>query len=332
MKKSILLILYIIFNLSLFSEENNEKTVIGIAPPFMKVKNVNTMFFHRQFIFEFLSDFPETIYDLEILSPSNSENEIDYLSSCISQGFKFEVDYIIITKVYSIDENVFFEFNVLNPYNNRIVFSKFYDNANIPNINEFLIDTSEKIVRLLSLKEFPKIKQKGHFVSKKNEDKTKNLVEDKTFYKHEVFVMHGFFKNTPRVMSFLSCYMGYNFTPFNFFNIEASFFFGEGYKENNFSFDNINLNSFYLGGYGSFCFFIPGIVQPGISLRFEVSYIINDIVCFSIPLDLGIKFFVTKENVLRISSSFQFNYLNTTTLEWDKNFIIGIMVGYARKI
>ena len=50
------------------------------------------------------------------------------------------------------------------------------------------------------------------------------------------------------------------------------------------------------------------------------------------PDAIEIKIFVTKENAIRINSSFQFNYLNLFNVTWEKNFIIGIMVGYARKI
>ncbi|HPO48749.1 MAG TPA: hypothetical protein PLO89_00345 [Spirochaetota bacterium] len=333
MKKIFIIFLAVFIYLNLFAEEeSNEKVIIGITPPFMRNKNVGSIFLNRQFIFEFLSNFSENRYTAEILTPDFSENEKDYLRNCIETGVKFQADYIVTSKVYSIEDTLFFEFNLLNPYNNSISISKLFSKSGMENLGDFLYEISESLSRIINEKELKKIKNKTINLKKNTGDKTDRVVEDKTFYKHEVFVMNGFFKNNPKVMSFLSLYTGYNFTPFNFFCVEGGIFIGGGYKENDFSFDKMNLKVFYVGGYGSFGFFIPGIVQPSINLRFEFSYIFQDIVSFSIPVDLGIKIFINKEHAIRINSSFQFNYLNLFNVLWEKNFIIGVMVGYAKKI
>ncbi|HOV15708.1 MAG TPA: hypothetical protein PK771_15575 [Spirochaetota bacterium] len=332
MKKTFFFIFYFFILFFTFAQEVKEKIVIGIAPPLIRNKNVTTIFMNRQFIFEFLSLFPDNIYDVEILTPKVSENENEYLNNSFNEGFKIEVDYIAVSKVYIVNNKIFFEFNIINPYNNIVYFSSLYSKTMTENMNDFLLEITDKIIKSINQLKLEKIKNKNSNIKKKNIDNVDKIVEDKTFYKHEVFILNAFLKNTPKIMSFLSWYIGYNFTPFNFFNVETGLFLGTGFKENEFSFDKIGINDFFVGGFGSVGFFIPGIIQPSINLRLEFGYIVNDIAFFSLPVDLGIKIFVTKENVIRINSSFQFNYLSFNSLLWEKNYIIGIMVGYARKI
>ena len=119
-------------------------------------------------------------------------------------------------------------------------------------------------------------------------------------------------------MSFLNIYTGYNFTPFNFFSVEGAFFLGGGYKDDTFLFNSVKLNKLFVGSYLAFGFFIPGIVQPSVSLRIEFGYVANDLFFLSLPIDLGLKIFINKKNAIRINSSFQFNYFNLSDLFWER--------------
>ena len=135
-------------------------------------------------------------------------------------------------------------------------------------------------------------------------------------------------------MSFFNWYMGYNFIPFKFVRIEGAFFLGAGGIENRFDFKNINyFENFFLGTYGAFYFFLSGFfIEPFAGFKIEISYVVNDFVYFYMPIDFGLRIFMSKKDSIRIDSNFQFSAFNINKVEWENFFIIGFLIGYARKI
>jgi len=324
----LILIFLLFFSYNSFSQQNNIK--LGISPPFMRNRNVNTLFFHKQFIFEFMSNFEEKQYSLEILNVEYNEMESVYLKKCKDVSYENDVEYLLYSVVYSIANKLYFKVVLLNPYNDVIIFSQLFQFDIENNINEFISDATGKLIAILKEIKLEKIQIKKTFVKKTDNEEVK--LDIKNTYKHEVFVLNGFFKNHPLVMSFMSWFVGYNFSPFNIFNVEGAVFWGGGYFDTDFKFDKIHFNDFFVGTYASFNFFLVGVVEPTLGLRFEISYIVNRDVYFTLPIDMGLKIKVSKKDLIRINSSFQFNYFNIMTQLWEKSFTVGFMVGYARKI
>ena len=133
-------------------------------------------------------------------------------------------------------------------------------------------------------------------------------------------------------MSFLEFCSGYNFSPFDFFSIESGIFLGGGYLDIDFNLNNIILDKLFLGGYAAFYLFLSGIVEPSVGLKFEFCYVLNNDVCFSFPIAFGLKFYINPKNIIRFDTSFQFIYYDFNKLVWKNNFVIGFLIGYAKKI
>jgi len=326
-KKIIVLIILFFSAINLCSED---KVFIGVPPPFMNNKEVNTFFINKQFVFELLSNYTSEKYFFEILNIENIDVENKYISNCKNEVRKNNEDYLLYTNVYSINSNLYIKLLLINPYNNEIIFSKYFQKIIELNINETLFEIiKESIVTIDSMK---LIKQK-----KTIEKKKKEVVEKKYFrelnkeYKNEVFIQNGFLKNAPLIMTFFSWYVGYNFTPFKFFSLECCIFWGSGFQETGFSFKNNIFDNFFIGTYNAVYLFIPGIITPTFGLRFEVSYLINKDISFQLPIDIGFKLYINQSNAIKISSSFQFAYFSLNNISWNKSFTIGVMVGYARK-
>ena len=60
------------------------------------------------------------------------------------------------------------------------------------------------------------------------------------------------------MVSLFEIYSGYNFSPFDFFSIEAAFFWGFGFKDSDLSFAQYKeMNNFFIGHSAGFNFYLP---------------------------------------------------------------------------
>jgi hypothetical protein len=323
-------ILLFIINLFCISQE---KVVIGISSPFMKNQDVNTIFIHKQFVFELLSNYNSEKYNIEIITSEISDDEKLYLKNCKLESRKIDIDYLLYSVVYTINSNIIFKILLINPYEDNVILTKIFNEKSYLNINEILSEKTQEIINMIEEKELVKVKNKQKTKDEINKNESQNKQNEvKKELKHEIFLSNGFFKNTPLANSLFTWYIGYNFTPFKFLSVETSFYWGGGSFGKEFNFTSSTFDEFLLGGYTGLYFFIDNIVSPQFGIRLEFSYIVNRDAYFFIPIDLGLKIFITRENVLRINSTFQFTYLNFGNLIWEKSYIIGLIIGYARKL
>ena len=312
----------------------DEKISIGISAPYLKNESAVTMFYHKHFSFEVLFDYDDEQYLIEIIRLEMVPQEEVYLTECKNETIKNGIDYLLYSTVYSNNSYLFFKVQLLNPYNASVIFSKFYKKKIDYTINESLSDCSKEIVNLIKNSELEKIEKKLLIDKKNKKDKNDNQEFEviKAKYKHEIFFLNSFFKNHPNVMSFLEFCSGYNFSPFDFFSIESGIFLGGGYLDIDFNLNNIILDKLFLGGYAAFYLFLSGIVEPSVGLKFEFCYVLNNDVCFSFPIAFGLKFYINPKNIIRFDTSFQFIYYDFNKLVWKNNFVIGFLIGYAKKI
>ena len=136
----------------------------------------------------------------------------------------------------------------------------------------------------------------------------------------------------PEMMSFVSLFSGYCFNPYEFLGLEVGMSFAGGYRTRGFSFDRFGMDTFIIGINHGFHILIPGTYEPSIGIRAEFSYIIGEKFYFSLPIDVGIKIYVTNKNIIRVNAVIQFTRLDIANVSWDQSTTLGIMVGYARKI
>jgi hypothetical protein len=295
----------------------------------MKNQEVNSIFYHSQFIFELLSNNTNEKYLFEALNVDNKESESEYIRICIEESQKNKFDYLLYSDVYTIHNIIYFKVVLKNPYNDEIVIDLLYSEKNDFYVNEYLTENAKEIIQKINDLNLQKVKNKK---VKFKEDQVTQEIEVKEPSKHEVFIMNGFFKNNPTIMSLFSWYLGYDYSPIRNFNIESAFFWGSGYTENSMEFKSEFFSEFFFGTYASIHLFLPGIIEPSLGIRIETGYLINENAYLSLPIDMGIKIYMTKKNVLKINSSFQYTYFNINNRVWENNFIIGIIIGYAWKI
>ena len=309
---------------------SQEKVVIGVSSPFLKSQEVNAVFYHSQFIFELLSNSTSDKYTFEAINSEAVDDENTYMQYCIDEAQRNKYDYLLYSDVYIIKDNLYFKVTLKNPYTDVILFVKLFTEKNDFYVNEYLTQNSDYIVDKINKLEIPRVKNKKL--------KTKPVVKEEPVYevpeifRHEFFVANGFLKNHPATMSMFSWYTGYGFMPFNYFNIEGAFFWGAANFENEFNIRSDLFSNFFMGTYFSFHLFLPGVVEPGIGIRLETGYLFDKRAYLSLPIELCIKVYMTKRNVLRIYGTFQYTYYNLNDLVWENNFIIGFMIGYGWKI
>jgi len=335
--KFIYVVLFIILTIqNIFCKTSKEKTteekiIISISPPYMKNQSVNTNFFNRQFVFEFLSSYNGD-FQMEILSNEEDfASEKEYKIDCIEKAKQNNSDYLIYSVISGYDNNIFLKMIIINVWTNEVLSYKFYNSKVLYGIDEVLTEFVDKIIG--NLKELNLVKSVKKIIKQKKEkDPYKNSIQTPN-YKHEIFVQSGILKNHPLVISFFNLYSGYNFTPFDIFNIEAAIFFGTGYYEREFNFGYNIFDDFFIGTYTAFRFFIKGPLEPSIGLRVEFSYLtVKSILSVSLPIDAGIKIYINSENLIKINSSFQFNYFDIFIGKWVNSWTVGVLIGYARKL
>ena len=323
----------LVFFVIILKTYSDSKIKIGIFPPYIRNESPATMFYYKNYVFEFLFNNDKNKYLVEIINVETASEESLYLKNCKEEIRQEGVDYFLYATVQSTDDYLFFNVQLLNPYNNEVVFSKFFTQKIDYAINDSLSESVKKIIKTLKKHDLKRAKVK---VFTKKENKTKKEEDGfkplKIKYKHEVFFLNGFLKNHPNIMSFLEIYSGYNFSPFDFFCVESGIFLGLGYEDANFYIRNIIYEDFFLGTYFAFYFYLSGFIEPSVGLRLDFTYILNKNIRLTLPIDFGVKFYIKNKNAIRFNTSIQFICYDFETLQWQNNFLIGFLIGYARKI
>ena len=319
-----------IFCKAKLDKTSQEQITISISHPYMRNQSVNTIFFNKQFVFEFLSLYNADV-QIEILSSDDSVSETEYKLDCIEGAKLNDSDYLIYSVISGYYNNIFLKVNIINVWTGELLLYKFYSSKVEYGIDEVLTEVVSKIID--SIKEL-KLTKIAKIVTKNKKEKNLYASSEQTpNYKHEIFIQSGILKNHPTVMSFLNLYLGYNFSPFEIFNIEGALFLGTGYYEKKFNFGYDIFNDFFIGTYAAFRFFLKGKVEPSIGLRGEFSYlVVHKVLSVALPIDVGIKIYINNENLIRINSSFQFNYFDIFIGKWVESWTVGVLVGYARKL
>ena len=329
MKKNNIVFLLFLINISIYSNNNPS---IGIASPYTINNNAATIFFNKQFTFELMSNIILDSYNFEVVITENIRNEILYYNQSKEFVIEKNYDYLFFSKVYTLEKFLFLKIVIVNPYSDEIIFSKLFKLKNDFNINETLSEVTKNIIKILDDLNLPQIKVKKIKVEKQ-EEKDDILLELQKKLKNEFYIQNGFLKTTPKVISFLNWYFGYNFSPFKFFDLGGGFFYGCGKIERKFNFSNINNEYFFIGTNTGISFFLPGfIVEPLIGVKLELCYVINKELDLYIPIDIGLRIYLRKENYLKINAVFQFTSFDIFKTDWHNNYLIGIYFGYAKKI
>jgi hypothetical protein len=307
-----------------------DKIVIGTGSPFIEQESAATIFYHKQFQFELLSRFENELYDVELLQTDNNIEYSDHVREMKRQVLDSGYDYLLYSHVYLLDDYIAFSLELVNPYTDIIQKSWVFNEKRGFTINESLSQNTTIILNDIYNLDLKKIKNK--VTVEKIEEPDDPLEEVKENYKHELFLMNGFLKNHPGIMSVLSWYTGYSFSPYDFLRLEAGFFAGAGFQVDQFNFDSFAVNQPYIGGYAGLFIYFKGIFEPTIGVRLEFSYIFNEEAYLSLPVDVGFRIYLNPRNALRIGSSFQFTTFSFNALEWKNRFTIGVLFGYARKL
>ena len=319
--------------LNIFSEN---KVIIGISPPYLRTENSATIFYKKQFSFEILFNSNSDRFNFEILDIGEPEDNKEslYLKECKKNTINNGYDYLLYSSVYSNDFYLFFKVQLLNPYDDDVIFLKIFVKKIDYKISETISECSDEIIKNLSNYKLVEIQRKELYREKvKEEGNEEQLDQYAVKFKHEIFYLNSFFKNHSNMLSLFEIYSGYNFSPFDFFSIEAAFFLGFGFKDTDLSFSQFEEgNYFFIGQSAGFNFYLPFKVEPSLGLRFEINYIVLDHVYFTFPIDLGLKVYITQKDAIKFNTSFQFITFDINDLSWEKNFMIGFMIGYARKI
>lgn len=329
--------IYIFAAISLFNIFSADNIVIGISLPFLRNESSSTMFYNKQFAFEMLFKNESEIFTLEIVNVEEPDDKIEsvYIKSSKDNTINNTFDYLLYSSVYSNDHFLFFKVQLINPYNNDVVFMKMFVKKIDYTIGETITECSDEILEMIKNSDLTKIKNKNAFKVKLDKEKTSEEQLD-TYamkFKHEIFFLNSFLKIHANFVSLMELYSGYNFSPFDFFSIESAFFWGLGFKDTDLSFINVNTSSFLVGQSAGIFLHLPlTIVEPSIGLRAEINYIILDHFYFTFPIDLGLKIYINQKHAIRINGIFQFIVLDINEVKWKNSYLIGFMVGYARKL
>lgn len=334
MKLKLVLLFYYIFFTILLAFSKDVFT-FGITEPFLFLNNAETVFLSKQFPFELIFSNEKENLKFIIIREEDSNIFSDYIKTgkkaCLQEGYNFYIASNILLKKGVIC----FDIKLIDPYSNKILFSSFFTKDKDTIINEFLSDVVKK-----TLSKIANLKLENYFLkNKKIENEEKEFFslyknERGERYRHEIFLLNGFFKNHSLSFSFFDLNIGYNFFVVDYFCIESGFFGGIGNFGRNINFYGVNFSNQYIGSFFSFYLFYPFFVEPRAGLRFEVMYLFKNSFAFSFPIDFGIKFYVDKRNIIKLSTSFQFISLVFGSKEaiWKKDFLLGVMIGYAIKI
>lgn len=329
MKKLFLIIFLFLFSFITFSKEIN----IGISEPFLSFISSEVVFLSRQFPFEILFENEKGVLNFYIIRLENSFSEFDYLKNLRLISLKEGYDYFVYSYIFLHKEKIIFLLKLINSSSGRVVYSSIFLKEKNILVNEFLLEIVKKFLSDIKNLEIYKEDKEKSMLSKEVVESLHKSEESKKL-RHEIFLLNSFFKNHSFSFSLVDFNVGYGFNIFNNFCVESGIFFGLGEKSINFSIIRIKNKDLYFGPFFSFYIFYPFFIEPRLGIRFELTFFIDKTVCFSFPIDFGIKFFITKRNAIKLSSSFQITSLkiNKDSVIWKEDYFIGIMIGYAFKI
>ncbi len=355
MKKTCLAIIFLFCICLIFAQEEKRIPVIAIPAPYMSNDNTFTEFFNKQFAFEFFSS-DSNLYEFEIIHTDYDDYTLvtmqQYFEECKQTSYSKNYDYMLFSKVYTLDASVYnddlsskkyiiFKYDLIDLNTDKITKSGIYNLDDGYTLNEVLSYISKKIIfdlnnTPLEITEQDIKKIQNEKADEKKEEEPREVQqyeENQKPKKHEIYVQNGFLKTTPKMMSFLSLCIGYNFIPYKFFDLGGSFFFGGGSSEDKFDFSKLSFDRFYLGTSTGLNFFLPGFaVEPSVGFKVELAYLIKGDLDLYIPIDMGFKFNLHKHNYLKINFDFQFTTFNILQNRWQNNYLIGIWIGYGKKI
>ncbi|HBI38483.1 MAG: hypothetical protein A2015_16340 [Spirochaetes bacterium GWF1_31_7] len=330
---------YIVCFLFLLFVAFSNPVIIGIAEPYIFNKTNGTLFIQNNIIFELLTLLKSDQFEFSSISTSASSlnnYRINNIQYAISNNF----DYLLLIETYSISNKIFMHIKLIDPYTNQNIFIKNFNIEFDIKVNEAIGIISSNIIYELSNLTL-KIKQKKNIVDVNKEEKkdikNNDIISDllimlNNYPKNEIFFMNGFFKNNSEVFSLFNLYTGYSRYISDGFFFDVGFFGGFGTISNEFSFESSYFNDAFVGMFSGLHFYIKGIIEPNLGARLELTYTSRNNVSLSIPIDLGIKFFIYKKNIIRINTSFPLNSYDILNNKWEKKISLGIMVGYGFKI
>ena len=355
LKKYLAFFLLIYNSVFLYSQEVPVIPRVGIPSPYMSNDNTSTEFFNKQFIFEFISNtgISCTFEMLNVEMPDDaviSENE--YLQQCLEEAEDMEYDYILFSKVWTLSGklynavntdafNLIFKYSLINVSSGRNIKSGLYNLSDTMSLNDILSYISKRIlydINTVTLevskdKKNTAVKAKKKVKEKKEKDEYEEQESIRKPYRHEIYVMNGFLKPSVRMLSFFSFMAGYSFIPYKFFDFGGAMFLGGGSIDDKLTFANVGFDKMYLGTNTYLNFFLPGFVfEPSIGVKLELSYIVNNTLDLYIPISLGMRIDLHKGNYLKLCCDIQFTTFNIFANEWQNNYLIGLWIGYAKKL
>ena len=141
------LFLFLIFSCSLFSkqplndqfnnqsDENSFIPQYGVATPYLINETTGTIFLNENFLFELINSAEYQNITMEILKNPETLTENEYFNQCKLSILESQLDYLIYSKVYALEEKVYLDIKIINPYTDVIVYSKVYSSEIDFNIN-----------------------------------------------------------------------------------------------------------------------------------------------------------------------------------------------------
>ncbi len=211
MKNYIIFLLLTTIYFNIFSED---KIIIGISPPFLKNESATTMFYNKQFSFEMLFKNDSEVFSLELVNVDETDNEVEsaYIKSSKVNTINNSFDYLLYSSVYSNNFYLFFKVQLINPYNNDVIFLKLFIKEIDYTISESISECTDEILELIKNSNLTKIKNKTAYIVKIKKEKSSEEQLD-TYamrFKHEIFFLNSFLKNHANFVSLLELYSGYN--------------------------------------------------------------------------------------------------------------------------
>lgn len=309
---------------------------ISLVTPYVYNENSKTLLIKNNLPFEIFTTNNSNLYDFYLLNIDYNNSDL-YISKARKSSIEIEADYILFVETYTIGEVIYIVVR-LKTINNLLVYQNLFDLNYDIRINEYISNVSNIILN--DLNNIKISKQVLEEKKKEPKNETKDIVNSATelifnykkYYKHEIFIQNGFFRNNPYILSFLNFYLGYSYYFSDNLNFSLGFMGGFGkYTKDLLAFD-YEMSDKYVGFFTSAYFYVKGTLEPNIGVRVELNYDSLNNLYLSVPFDIGIKININKNNIIRFNSSFPFNSYDIFNNKWNKEFNLGFIIGYGFKI
>lgn len=337
-KRTFFFLFFLYISFILYSQDE-DLPVVGILPPYLLNESTGTVFFSEHFLFEMMAVVDSPKYTLEIISVPFADNEVEYFEAGKVEILRSRYDYLLYAKTYSVDDVIFFSVKLLNPYTNQVFFTRLYTSEIDFTITEKLNDICNQVALDMEEQEIVRVTSVKKKQPYENQQEKKEVPETFTYdkaLKNEFFAMVGLFKNNPQTLSYLSVYLGMSFNIVENILFEFAFFSGGGQRSDVFQpEEGHRFDDFYFGGYFGIYIYSEGILEPNFGIRVDLLATPYRNILLSIPLDIGLKLYVTKKNVIRLRATFAispYNVFDIYSGEWKKLHNFGILIGYGRKM